>query len=170
MDDHNERLEALTAKFAALGAVDSAGWARSEIREDIPQLARFCFLRSLWPKLIDTWTQDMVWVDRLGDSDTQPFADARAGMSRMRAAGVDTQDVGRVARWVAFETVFGLLHHLGYGCDEDAGDASPGWQLMETDGFDGSLTGRTIDALYEDLLTLDPSGREGRSAPPGDGR
>lgn len=35
---------------------------------------------------------------------------------------------------------------------------------METDGSDGPLTGRTIDALHEDLLTLDPAGREGRSA------
>jgi hypothetical protein len=84
MGNQNERLEALTATFAALGAPDPGEWARSEVDEDIPQLARFCFLRSLWPKLIDTWTQDVAWVDRLSDSDTEPFADVRVGLSRMR--------------------------------------------------------------------------------------
>lgn len=167
MDNHNERLETLTAAFAALGAPDPAGWARSEAQEDIPQLARFCFLRSVWPKLIDTWTRDVGWVERLSDSDTEPFADASVGLSRMRDAGVEPIDVGRVARWVAYETVFGLLYHLGCGIDDDAGDAAPGWQLMETAGFDGALTGRSIAGLYEDLLGLDPSGLEGRSGPSG---
>jgi len=37
--------EQLTALFQKLGARHPEGWARSQIKEGIPQLARFLFLR-----------------------------------------------------------------------------------------------------------------------------
>ena len=38
----------LTEIFRKLGAEDPEDWARSQIREGIPQLARFLFLREAW--------------------------------------------------------------------------------------------------------------------------
>lgn len=159
MDNDSERLEDLIARFAALGASDPEMWAASEIHENIPQLARFCFLRSLWPRLIDSWAQDVSWAQRLSDSQEGPFADAWAGLARVRDAGVKPETLAPIARWIAYETVFGLLYHLGYGMDEDAGETFPGWRLMETHGSDGPLTSRVVDGLHEDLLGFDPSGR-----------
>ncbi|MCP4385018.1 MAG: hypothetical protein GY798_27005 [Hyphomicrobiales bacterium] len=44
-------LDELSAIFKALGADDPEGWAGSEIRENIPQLARFLFLRQAWDRI-----------------------------------------------------------------------------------------------------------------------
>jgi hypothetical protein len=43
----------LTALFEKLGAADPDGWARSQLEEDIPQLARFLFLRQAWRAIVD---------------------------------------------------------------------------------------------------------------------
>jgi hypothetical protein len=70
-----------------------------------------------------------------------------------------------VARSVAYEAVFGTLSVVDEGSDPDADDVCPGWALMELDA-EGSLSGRQLGGLHESLLSLDPSGREGRPAPP----
>jgi hypothetical protein len=41
----------LTALFKKVGARKPEGWARSQIEEGIPQLARFLFLRQAWHRL-----------------------------------------------------------------------------------------------------------------------
>lgn len=61
---------------------------------------------------------------------------------------------------VAYSTAFGVLYRIDEGSDLAAGDA-PGWVLMETLA-DGRPTGRSVAALHEDILTMDPTGREGR--------
>jgi len=38
----------LTEIFRIAGAPDPEGWAESEASEDIPQLARYLFLRAAW--------------------------------------------------------------------------------------------------------------------------
>jgi len=54
----------LTEIFASLGADDPAGWARSQLREGIPQLARFLFLKEAWSHVIDPrnerWLESML--------------------------------------------------------------------------------------------------------------
>lgn len=54
----------LTALFRKLGARDPAAWVRSQISENIPQLARFLFLRQAWKLVVN-------------DSDSSWIADAR---------------------------------------------------------------------------------------------
>ena len=112
MDNVDETVAELTAKFRAMGADDPESWAASEIQEDIPQLGRFLFLRNIWPNLIDTWTADVSWVERLSQAEDEPFADAWLALKRSREAGVEDEDISRIARWVAYETVFGLLYHM----------------------------------------------------------
>lgn len=163
MTNQHGSIERLAARFEQLGARDPLTWARSEVDENIPQLARFCFLRSLWPDLIDSWIGDTDWVERVASTSDEPFADARRALSRMTDRGVSATEIATLARWVAYETVFGVLFHLADGMDAEAGDDDPGWALMETEGFGGPPTGRHVDALHEDLLIMDPSGREGRS-------
>ena len=97
-----------------------------------------------------------------------PFADAGFALQRLLSAGSAREDIGRVARSVAYSVVFDLLYHIDYGRDQDLSDDYPGWALMETEALDGeepTLTGRDVGGLHEDILSMDPSGREGRPPP-----
>jgi hypothetical protein len=140
-------MDDLTRRMAALGAPDPASWAESEIGENIAQQARYIFLRSVWPNMIDPYSDESV-VRRI------PAA------ARLLDAGATMADLSTALRAVAYETAFGVVERIDEGHDPDAPDDSPGWALMETDS-EPKLTGRDVVGLHESLLTLDPSGREG---------
>lgn len=157
----------LVEKFRAAGADDPESWARSEIHENIPQLARFCFLRSLWPGMIDTWGQRTEWIDRpIRAAERDPngsFADAGVAIKHLLALGGTREELASIARMVAYETAFSVVNRIDEGVDSDytSDEGYPTWDLREI-GPDDLPTGRSIDGLHEDLLTMDPSGREGR--------
>jgi hypothetical protein len=160
------RTSELLATFKALGADDPEGWTRSEISEDIPQLARFLLLRGVWPDLIDSWSRDpQNWTEKLAreaaEKPKEFFADAGLALGRALAAGVSASDLGSIARMVAYETAFGVLNRVDEGYDPDAAEGSPGWVLIETDA-DGTPTDRRVPGLHESVLTMDPTGREGK--------
>ncbi|MFB6568952.1 hypothetical protein [Streptomyces noursei] len=73
--------ESLRTQFGSLGAVDAADWARSEIEENQPQLARFVLLRALWRGAIDGWADPGA---------LEQVAAAR----RLLDAGADRNDLG----------------------------------------------------------------------------
>ncbi|MEU9912368.1 hypothetical protein [Streptomyces sp. NPDC051001] len=139
--------QSLRGRFEALGADDAEGWAKSEITEDLPHLARFVLLRSLWRSPIDGWADP-------GALDQLPAA------QRLLAAGADKEDLVRLARAVAYEAVFSTLDELDSGGDVNVSGIDAGWMVMES-GEDGAPTGRVLSGLHEDLLTVDPSGSEG---------
>ncbi|MGW6981489.1 hypothetical protein ACWGE1_18895 [Streptomyces sp. NPDC054932] len=139
--------ESLRARFVALGAADAADRAKSEICENQPHLARFLLLRSLWRGAIDGWEDP-------GAFDQLPAA------QRLLAAGADRADLARLARAVAYEAVFATVDELDAGGDVNVSGVDVGWIVMEA-GEDGTPTGRALAGLHEDLLTMDPSGRDG---------
>ncbi|KAB1976806.1 hypothetical protein [Streptomyces triticiradicis] len=139
--------ESLRAQFGALGVTDPLDLIRSEVMEDLPQLARFVLLRSLWRGAIDGWTEP-------GSLDRLPAA------QRLLAAGADPGDLVRLVRAVAYEAVFTTLDELDAGGDVNVPGVEAGWMVMESDG-DGSSTGRALSGLHEDILTMDPSGHDG---------
>lgn len=69
-----------------------------------------------------------------------PFGDAGSIVHRMLEAGVPRKDICRFAQFVAYETAFSVLYALD---DPGLDEGEPA-------------------ALYESLLSADPSGREGR--------
>jgi hypothetical protein len=140
-------MDDLTRRMSELGAPDPATWARSEADENIPQQARYLFLRALWPRNIDAWGREEV-IRRIP-----------AG-ARLLASGASSSDLATLVRAVAYEVTFAVVEHIDEGIDEEAPDDAPGWALIETDA-EGEPTGRHVGGLHEDLLTLDPSGREG---------
>ncbi|MET8810148.1 hypothetical protein [Streptomyces sp. NPDC004546] len=79
---------------------------------------------------------------------------------RLLAAGADREDLVRLVRAVAYEAVFATLDELDAGGDVNVSGVNAGWVVMES-GEDGSPTGRALADLHEDLLTMDPSGRDG---------
>lgn len=133
---------------------DPERWASSEIEENIPQLARALFLRSLWRDYIDTY-RSATWIDEALaiDEDSSLFGEARQALERLGASEAARVDIANVARYVAYQVAFGLLYHLDYGADEEMEDG-PGWSLAETNGE--MLTGRILGGLHEDLLALEP--------------
>ena len=48
MGANSKALSDLAHLFKIAGASDPEAWARSEVEEGIPQLARFLFLRQAW--------------------------------------------------------------------------------------------------------------------------
>ena len=161
------RARELIRRFHEVGDPDPQASSRAEIEGDEPQLARRLLLRHLWTEAIDPWRDDPDWIDNLADDARRdpagPFADAGLALARLRAAGADVRDLALVARFVAYESVFSVLHTLDEGYDPEREDDEPlpGWALVERDAL-GHTTGRTLDGLHADLPAADPSGREGR--------
>lgn len=148
MDVSDARVTALTQRMTQLGANDAAGWARSEVEENIAQQARYLVLRHLWARAIDSW-QDPSVLRRV------------PATARLLEQGVNPADLSRAMRLAAYEAVFGVLSVIDEGSDLDAPGDAPGWCLMETESQSNGLTGRNLGGLHEDLLGIDPSGREG---------
>jgi hypothetical protein len=160
------RTNDLISLLRSLGAKNAENCARSEISEDIAQLARFAFLRRIWSDHIDSWTREPAqWIaGQIRGAERNPkghFADAGAALKRMTECGVSAHQIASLARMVACETVFAIVDRIDEGQDPDAPSNCPGWIIVET-GADEQMTGRPVGGLHEDLLGLDPSGREGR--------
>jgi hypothetical protein len=183
------RAEQLAEQFRDLDAGDPEGWAASEVAEDIPQLARFIFLRAVWQSA-EQWKeppeewfagvepQPVVDQPVEEDDDTPtlvpassdegavedgdpPFAAAAQAVRRLLAAGADPEDLKEVARAIFLHTAFDVVATVDDGHDPDAGEGMPGWLLVEVGG-DLVLTGRVIPGLHEDLLTTEPGEADGQ--------
>ena len=139
-------MEELTRRMAELGAPDPADWARSEIDQGIAQQARFLFLRSIWPEMIDPYAEESV-------------IRGIPAAARLLDAGASMADLALALRSVAYETAFGVIDRVDEGFDPEAPDDAPGWRLIEIDA--NMPTGRNVGGLHESLQSLDPSGREG---------
>ncbi|MBN2392440.1 MAG: hypothetical protein JXR84_17045 [Anaerolineae bacterium] len=158
----NEQCAAeLEETFRRLGAHEPESWARSEIEENIPQLARFLFLRAAWRCVVSE--DDNSWIDRAIETSERhpnaPCAGIGPALNRLLAEGVDRQDIVDIVRVKQYETLFDLCYLL-----DDPGDLEPEleemhWVLHEV-GQNGRLTGRIVQGLYESLLSMDPTGRE----------
>lgn len=135
--DGRDAAEALRDQFQRLGADEPEQWARSEVSEAIPQLARFAFLRAVWRE-VESWRDP----------------------ERMQALLPDaTEDCRRAAHLMAaraaFEVALGVVQLLDDEEDIAATEPLPGWQLVETTP-DGARTGRMISGLHESVLETDP--------------
>ncbi|WP_091307690.1 hypothetical protein [Micromonospora chersina] len=144
--DVRDSAVSLAERFKELGAQDPEEWARSEISENIPQLARFMVLRALWREVISPWM------------DASALSDVAAAQ-RLIDAGADPHDVLLVARAGAYEAVVAAVCVLDEGRDPDAREGDPGWHLIETDA-DCNPTGREVGGLHESLGETDRSGDE----------
>jgi hypothetical protein len=164
MTDTAEMKE-LTEKFRKIGAPDPASWARSEIDEGIPQLARYLFLRQAWRSVISE--DNSHWIGnylRAAESKPdEPFAGVGHALRRLRALGAMDQDITDVVRGMQVELLFQLCYLL-----EDPGVVEPEvadvqWALVQTDET-GNVLG-TLTGLHESILGMDPTEREMRPRP-----
>lgn len=157
-------IEQLTALFRRLGAEEPASWARSQIAEGIPQLARFVFLRQAWRNVVSE--EDTTWIDAsiagAKNDPAAPYAGSGRALDRLRALGAADHDLTDLVRGIQAE----LLHHLCYLLDDGGEiekDVDVRWQLVQTND-DGEVVG-DMGGLHEDMLELDPTGRGMRPRP-----
>jgi hypothetical protein len=165
--DTRTKAQQMIDRLARLGAADAAAWVQSELQEDIPQAARFLILRRLW-RDIDDWRDNAAayvpgMIAHAEKAPNAPFADGERALKRMVELGVPVAEIGAFARMVAYEAMFAVVEVIDEGYDPDADEGVPGWGLIEV-GAEGELTNRQIGGLHEGLLSLDPTGREGRPA------
>jgi hypothetical protein len=139
----------LLAQFKSLGATDAEDWAQSEIEEDFAQLARFLFLRRILLSFVNFWRDHPeIWTD--------PFkkgSKAAIALKKMQDAGISAEEIGAVARMVAYQTATNMVFMIDAGKDRWETKELPGWKLMETNQ-NGELTGRDVAALHEDMLIM----------------
>lgn len=149
----------LVEKLARLGVEDPVGVARSEIREDIPQvaLARLEALvrRDLLRRRdsMETW-----WANLRREPSSSPgsrSAEVADVIAKCLDAGITLDELGLLVEDVASETAQGFAYLLEDPYDDELGDPGdlPSWVLCEVSPDDdgGRLTGRTLNGLHEFL-------------------
>lgn len=152
----------LAALFKKLGARDPDGWARSQLEENIPQLARFLFLRQAWRAIVDegdsTWISNA--VARAESEPDEPYAGVGHALRNLRSRGATDEELTDLVRGMQAELLFQFCCLL-----EDPGDVEPevadvAWSLVQVDD-DGNVLA-SVNGLHESVLETDPTGREMR--------
>jgi hypothetical protein len=160
-----DEIRKLTDYFRTLGASNPEQWAESEIKEGIPQYARFVFLKTAWNAVIsegnDTWIDNAIKQSEREPND--PCSGAGVALKRMLAAGISRQDITSLVRVMQYETLFALCYQLDdSSVAEYPAETLPQvhWALMQVTE-EGEHVGE-IGGLHESVLELDPTEREMR--------
>ncbi|HVY07704.1 MAG TPA: hypothetical protein VHB46_17140 [Burkholderiales bacterium] len=152
----------LTRLFELAGADDPESWAKSEVDEGIPQLARFLFLRQAWRQVVADG--DVKWIDReiqlSKRSPDAPGAGLGLSLSRLLSSGASREDLTELARAVQWQLLHGLCYQLSDPAIEEPELSDVGWGLFEV--IEDGKVGRPIEGLHESVLETDPTGREMR--------
>jgi len=154
----------LTELFRKLGAEDPEGWARSQIRERIPQLFRYLFLHQAWSKVIRPDDRD--WMTETFGEETEGEDDFAQAIDRVLATGARADDlttIVRIAQWhvlFSFCTLLdGILLYRVKGRSVSLRELTGfRWRLYQVDEND--VPQAAIDYLHESALSMDPTGLE----------
>lgn len=145
-----------------LGLGDAEALVRSELEEDIPQLARYTFLKGAWSQIVADG--DLAWMDEQEQAgpagSTQPYAGVGAALRKLKKEGADMHAVAEIVRGMQAQLLFHIAYQLSDSDSVGGNDGRIGWALVEIDG-DG-VVGREIRSLHESVLATDPTGREMR--------
>ena len=162
MDIPNNIAE-LTQLFERLGAKDSESWARSQIKEGIPQLQRFLFLRQAWRNVLDEGNTK--WIEReIQEAErypSGPYAGIGAALKRTLAKGVSPKDLTDIARGIQAQMLFQICYLLDDPQFREPELEEFVWGLFEVDN-DGNAIPPRIGSLHESVLDTEPTGKEMR--------
>lgn len=184
--EQRRRARALAEKFRAAGAEQPEEWAASEVEDEIPQLARFLFLRRLWRGAAQWRQPPAEWFaePEPGPQDDLPAQEedhdepTRVSPSPHDAAGTDQegdppflaaqQAVRRILAAGADpedlkEVARAVFLYTAFEAVQTVDEGHDPWAgdgmpgwLLTEVGGDLVLTGRVIPGLHEDLLTTEP--------------
>jgi hypothetical protein len=154
--------EELTALFRKLGASDPEGWAGSQVREGINQLARFLFLRKAWSLIVREG--DTSWIDgEIKYAEAKPqksYAGVGTALKTLRSLGAGDDQIIDIVRGMQAELLFGFCYLLDEAGDHETESLGVLWGLVQM-GTDGRPL-EPISSLHESVLETDPTGREMR--------
>lgn len=157
-------LDALAKQFALLGARNPTEWARSQVEEGVPQLARFLFLRQAWNLVVAeddaTWTADMQASAKRRPSD--PGAAAGPALERLLAQGARAEDITTVVRVMQWRMLASLCYLLDDPGTLESDVEGVAWGLFQLDQDEQPVA--AMRGLHESVLEADPTGREMRPA------
>jgi hypothetical protein len=158
-----EQIVELTKLFRKLGADEPESWAKSEVMESLPQLARFLFLRAAWENVIPE--DDTKWIDQeIERSTRQPDAPCSGNgmaLQKILDLGASRDDIVDIVRSMQYKTLFGMCYLIDTLSEDIPEIGDFGWVLYETNK-EGKITGRIVQGMYESALSMDPTGREMR--------
>lgn len=139
-----QEVTALAERFRKLGARNAEEWAQSEVHENIPQLARFVFLRELW-KLVVSRTNVRA-LNRFN----APHDDGNGGpFRRIKERGVALADVLAIVREAQSEVIRDVAHLLDQVSELDQDVQDVAWGLFELDAECRPI--RAMDGLHESV-------------------
>jgi len=157
------KLSRLTRLFEIAGARDPSAWAKSEVDEDIPQLARYLFLRQAWRSIIPD--DEISWIEREIQSAAQnpraPGSELGLALARLMDAGANPRDLNVIARNAQWQLLHSICYQLSDPAIEEQELRHVAWGLFEVD--EAGKVGRPIEGLHESVLETDPTGREMRA-------
>ncbi|MCC6150365.1 MAG: hypothetical protein IT461_08965 [Planctomycetes bacterium] len=165
----NAAISKLAKVFRKLGANDPEGWAKSQVSEGIPQLARFAFLKAAWQEIVDD--ADASWissdVEEYEQRPDAPYSGAGRALKRMKQLGVNENDIVDLVRAKQANLLFNFCSLLdGASIPEfmEEIESQVAWVLMNIPES-GVEEPKAIGGLLESVLETDPSGREMRPRP-----
>ncbi len=155
-------ISVLERRFEALGATDPRSWAESQVREGIPQLVRYLFLRQAWSRIVDesdpTWIDS--WIAAAEQRPDDPFSGGGIALKRLRALGATPSDLTDLVRAFQADLLFSICYLLDDPSIEDEEAKDVLWSLVQVSP-DGEVIAR-LGSLHESVLDTDPTGREMR--------
>ena len=164
LDDETRKIaDQKLAILRQFNANDPLGWVSSEMRENIPQVARFLFLHRVRSEVINGHLQFTIPENVDSGKSLSPLKQLQVGeeaFNRLVASGVNQEDLIQVARATACRTALNfveMLDGVSYS-DIDTIANVPSWSIMETveENNERKLTGRTLDGLHESIFGLYP--------------
>jgi hypothetical protein len=153
----------LTELFRQLGVDKPELWARSQLKEGIPQLLRLLFLKAAWSKVATegepTWIDQEIEYSRANSS--RPYAGLGLALAKCKEKGVGVDDLNEIARCLQAQMLFSLAYLLEGSPYESGALENVSWGLFQLDENERPI-GPRIGGLHESVLSLDPTGREMR--------
>jgi hypothetical protein len=157
--------QSLTALFRRLGAPHPEAWARSQLAEGIPQLARYLFLRQAWKNVVpegdSTWIS--IAIDRAAANPDEPYAGVGHALRKLKELGAGDAEITDLVRGMQGELLYSICYLLDDPGELEDDISHINWTLAEVDEEGNLLAG--IGGLHESVLETDPTGREMRPRP-----
>jgi hypothetical protein len=152
----------LAELLAKLGARAPEEWARSQVEEKIPQIARFLFLRQAWKLVIGE--KDRSWIESERSSaeagSSAPGAAIGPALERLLAQEVSEEDLTTVVRVMQWRLLSGLCYLLDDPGELEDEVRDVAWRLFQINKEEEPIA--VIGGLHESVLETEPSGREMR--------
>ncbi|PWT92836.1 MAG: hypothetical protein C5B54_02895 [Acidobacteria bacterium] len=157
-----DTIEGLTELFRKLGAPHPDTWASSQLREGIPQLQRFLWLREAWKCIIpdDNYEWMELEIKRAEANPGAPYSGVGLALKHCLGRGVEKEALKEIVRGKQAQLLFALCYMLDDPTfsEEEVKDLT--WGIFQTDQKGGPLA--AICGLHESVLETDPTGREMR--------